>query len=209
MRSTERPRLHLDFNTPATPPPTYSPYTYTTSPTSTSSRRSSTDSMESVTSTSTSMSTPKTPVGQRIIMGALVSTPTSMVDGEDVDEKDCSLFVPGIVLTEPPHPPTPRLPSPPIRQTVLLAPTSLPIPPPSSSSSSSRTKQEKNGNGNGVGPQLLPAFRAFLYPPPPTKRQTTINIRSMILIGVVVVGGWHLWSTLELGGLVEEALEIV
>ncbi|WWD21493.1 hypothetical protein CI109_105979 [Kwoniella shandongensis] len=201
MTSSDKPRLHLDFTKPTTPPPTYSPHTYSpTSPTfpsgSPSSRRSSTDSMNSA-------STPKTPVmAQRIIMGALVSTPQSYAgsgEGDEVDEKECSLFVPGIVLTEPPHPPTPRIPSPPIRQTVLLAPTSLPIPPPSS-------MNEKSAGANG--PQFSPAFMAFLHPKP-KNAATMLSIRSMILIGVVVLGGWHLWSTLELGGLVEEAFEII
>ncbi|WVQ83328.1 hypothetical protein IAT38_005467 [Cryptococcus sp. DSM 104549] len=232
------PGLHLDFNSPASPPPTYSPHTYTTSsPTAISfspplpgspsssgfnfqsspyalpsprrsysggSRRGSEESVASG-SASGSERGEKSGSPQRIVMGAMVK--------EDFEEE--SLEVPGIVLTEPSHP-SPR-PSPPPKQTVLLAPTSLPLPPsPPHGHSTTSSISAKAGH------QFSPAFLSFLHnpslargPAPPASSGWTsarTRARAVVLVGVVVLGGWHLWSSLQVegwGGLVEDALEVV
>ncbi|OCF58807.1 hypothetical protein L486_03297 [Kwoniella mangroviensis CBS 10435] len=227
----ERPRLHLDFNSPVTPPPIYSPYFTPTSPpssfTSTPTRRSSTS------STSSSFDSPKTPSTPRIIMGAMVFTPepktingTGMGNGEG-DESDCeegemSLEVPGIVLTEPPRPPSPRLPTPPPKQVVLLAPCSLPLPSQQltsmSSSKDSKTKTPLSFSScqqnQGGKPQFSNTFLKLLGHPhsqPSSNagsRTKRTSLKMILLLSIMILGVWHLWSTLEVGltiGLVEEA----
>ncbi|WVQ98049.1 hypothetical protein IAU59_005171 [Kwoniella sp. CBS 9459] len=211
----ERPRLHLDFTSPCTPPPTYSPYTYTytTSPTSYSpsrasgsptQRRNSTSSNSSNGSESpTTPSTPRTPSEQssRIVMGAYVSSPEGTVD-----ELEGSLEVPGIVLTEPPKPATPRLPSPPPKQVVLLAPVSLPIPTSPTTPHSLSCRDIKSfSSSNPDGPQFSPAFMAFLQPQKPKGH----NLKTILLLLMLILGGWHLWCTLELGNVVEDAFEVL
>ncbi|WWC86901.1 uncharacterized protein L201_001780 [Kwoniella dendrophila CBS 6074] len=263
----ERPRLHLDFNSPCTPPPIYSPYFTPTSPpspsssssssspyspklSSTPSRRSSTSSTSSLessssSSSSSSLNSPKTPTTPKIIMGAMVFTPEpksyrssgeDYLNGnndEDELELESSLEVPGIVLTEPPRQPSPRLPSPPPKQVVLLAPCSLPIPtnlinssntsdiktiiqlkesksvvPLSFSSSSQLYQNEK--------PQFSSTFMKFLGYPEQQIQPTNLKVRSkrnsikmMLLLFIMLLGCYHLWSTLEIGlavGLEEASL---
>ncbi|WVF69802.1 hypothetical protein IAT40_004581 [Kwoniella sp. CBS 6097] len=224
----ERPRLHLDFTSPCTPPPTYSPYTYpyTTSPTSYSpspgsrsptQRRSSTSTSSSTSrsrsdsdsfssSSSSAPGTPRTPSekSSRIVMGAYVSSPEGTID-----DLEGSLEVPGIVLTEPPKPATPRLPSPPPKQVVLLAPVSLPIPtspkiPTHVSLSSRDLKSFSSPSLNSNGPQFSPAFMALIQPQKPKGH----NLKTILLLLMLILGGWHLWCTLEMGNVVEDALEV-
>ncbi|WVR04630.1 hypothetical protein IAU60_001641 [Kwoniella sp. DSM 27419] len=197
----ERPRLHLDFASPCTPPPTYSPTTYCSSPISYSpsspTLRTSTDSVGSP-------STPRTPIGQRIVMGAYVSTPQGTMD-----DLQGSLEVPGIVLTEPPRKATPRLPSPPPKHVVLLAPVSLPIPPSSPSSLSARDTKTFSSLTNEKQPyQFSPTFMAFLQPQP-KKNVGAQNLKTIVLLVLLVMGGYHLWSTLQLGDVVEDAFEVL
>ncbi|WWC67951.1 uncharacterized protein I206_101870 [Kwoniella pini CBS 10737] len=250
----ERPRLHLDFNSPCTPPPIYSPHFSTSpgSPTSppsssyssikTPTRRSSTSSTSS-TESSSSYSSPKTPSTPKIIMGAMVFTPEPRskvgINGEDTEDEECdvgemSLEVPGIVLTEPPRQPTPRLPSPPPKQVVLLAPCSLPIP---SSSSFCETKEIKlsysskinygydHDYGNNEKPKFLNTILKFLgsynnntFPSSNQlqqlqqqqqqqfqKRNKRSQIKMILLLCILILGSWHIWSNLGLTlGLVEE-----
>ncbi|TYJ51576.1 hypothetical protein B9479_007846 [Cryptococcus floricola] len=241
--SFEKPRLHLDFNSPSYPPLTYSPNASSatsppTTPPSTApfsgfaskqyaspfspTRRSMATSPPSPTSpTMSEMSEKSMRTPPRIVMGAMVST-----SPKSDYEEECSLEVPGIVLTEPSHvDPRPR---PPPKQTVLLAPTSLPLPPPGSSpyghsSQSSISSKSKH--------QFSPAFLSFLhggapssssvlYAPGPgmgqsgsvSGSQRKSRMKALVLMGVVVLGGWHLWSSMmegDFGGLVEEAGELL
>ncbi|WWC59471.1 uncharacterized protein I303_102027 [Kwoniella dejecticola CBS 10117] len=245
----ERPRLHLDFNSPCTPPPIYSPHfaspgspgspgspptSYSPTSIRTPSRRSSTSSTSS--SESSSASSPKTPATPKIIMGAMVFTsePRSKMkmsytaSGEETEDEECdvgemSLEVPGIVLTEPPRQPTPRLPSPPPKQVVLLAPCSLPLPSISSSSfsASSESKEAKLSYSSSLTyhefnqrPSFSNTFIKFLgYPTAtPQQQQQVVSVRKknsakmLLLMCVMILGCWHLWSTLGLTlGLIEEA----
>ncbi|WVN89445.1 uncharacterized protein L203_104668 [Cryptococcus depauperatus CBS 7841] len=125
----------------------------------------------------------------KIVMGAIVN------DGED--EKEYLLEVPGIVLTEPPLAPT-RRPSPPPKQTVLLAPTSLPLPCPDTQLHTSQSSISAKSVR-----QFSPAFLSFLNGTPlPSSQQAQASqvrrsrLKAAVLLAVVVVGGWHLWSTM-------------
>nr|XP_019047162.1 hypothetical protein I302_03769 [Kwoniella bestiolae CBS 10118]OCF26092.1 hypothetical protein I302_03769 [Kwoniella bestiolae CBS 10118] len=216
--------LHLDFNSPCTPPPIYSPHFSPTSPplSFTPTRRSSTSS----TTSTAALDSPRTPSTPKIIMGAMVFTPEpkSMSGGgngesESEDEEwegEMSLEVPGIVLTEPPRQPTPRLPSPPPKQVVLLAPCSLPLPSSQlqiqlqSSSKDSKTPLSfsSQAHNQNLKPQFSSTFLKLLGHPTPSPSKKRSSLKMVLLLSIMILGVWHLWSTLEIGltvGLVEEA----
>ncbi|KIR26480.1 hypothetical protein I307_04231 [Cryptococcus deuterogattii 99/473] len=222
---SEKPHLHLDFNSPACPAPAYSPPTSFGSPPSpfgsfTSQQYSSPfmpskksfsgiDSergeLSSPTMSEKSLGSP-TRSSPRILMGAVVSVSPRR------NSEELSLEVPGIVLTEP-HP-NPR-PFPPPKQTVLLAPTSLPLPPPGSSLSNVQGHYQHSSISAKSAHQFSPAFTSFLNGTPTSYQQhqgRKSRMKALVMLGIVIVGGWHLWSTMMhegWGGLVEEAVEVM
>ncbi|WVQ76033.1 hypothetical protein IAR50_005669 [Cryptococcus sp. DSM 104548] len=252
--SFEKPRLHLDFNSPSYPPNTYSPtpspttspstppatapfsgfasqpYTSPFSPTRRSMSASPSPSSPTMSEKSDAQSVTRSP--PRIVMGAMVSVSPSPRSGSasgagkgyEEWEEECSLEVPGIVLTEPSHvDPRPR---PPPKQTVLLAPTSLPLPPPGAPSPYSHSSQSSISSKSKH--QFSPAFLSFLHGSSPNypaggmvytpaagvqaQGQRRTRLKAVILMGVVVLGAWHLWTSLVgdgLSGLVEEAVDLI
>ena len=155
----------------------------------------------------TSYFSPSIPSPRReVIMGGLVS-PGPVVDGEIYDEKrGMSIEVPGIILSRYSRPlsrcvclasrsllyclaephgeliPPSRIPSPSPKSILLLPPTSLPIP-------------------IGVGRPYSPGFAALIHGSGKGRGCWTsgcglVTVRSVVLIVVLVVGGWHLWSTM-------------
>lgn len=226
---SEKPRLHLDFNSPVCPAPVYSPQTFSSPPTSPpspfggfSSQQYSPPFMPSRKSFSgvdSERGAPLSPTmsekslgsrmqsSPRILMGAMVSVSPRQ------NSEELSLEVPGIVLTEPPHL-NPR-PFPPPKQTVLLAPTSLPLPSLGSCSSIFQGHCQHSSISTKSAHQFSPAFSSFLSGAATPYQQhhgRRNRMKAMLMLGIVVVGGWHLWSTLMYegwGGLVEEAVEAI
>lgn len=148
----------------------------------------------------TSYFTPAAPSRREVIMGGLVS-PGPLVEGEEYDEKrGMSIEVPGIVLSTCPSQlytmliglaephceltlPS-RAPSPPPKSILLLPPTSLSLPI------------------EPVGPYrpYSPRFAAILSGNGRSGTCLgTTTIRSMVLLLMLAVGGWHLWSTMQCG----------
>ncbi|KIR56917.1 hypothetical protein I315_00076 [Cryptococcus gattii Ru294] len=226
MVMSEKAHLHLDFNSPTCPAPAYSPPTSFSSPASPPapfgsfasqqysspfmpSRKSFSgiDSergeLPSPTMSEKNLGSP-TRSSPRILMGAVVSVSPRR------NSEELSLEVPGIVLTEP-HP-NPR-PFPPPKQTVLLAPTSLPLPPPGSSHSSFQGHYQHSSISAKSLHQFSPAFTSFLNGTPTPYQQhqgRKSRMKALVMLGILIVGGWHLWSTMMnegWGDLVEEAVE--
>ncbi|OXM77013.1 hypothetical protein C364_05524 [Cryptococcus neoformans Bt63] len=227
MIMTEKPRLRLDFNSPVCPAPVYSPQTFFSPPSSppssfggfTSSQYSPPfmPSRKSFSGVDSERGEPLSPTmsekslgsptqsSPRILMGAMVSVSPRR------NSEELSLEVPGIVLTEPPHL-NPR-PFPPPKQTVLLAPTSLPLPPPGSSPPVFQGHCQHSSISAKSAHQFSPAFSSFIngtFTPYQQHQGRKSRLKALVMLVVVVVGGWHLWSSLMCegwSGLVEEAVE--
>ncbi|KAK1921550.1 hypothetical protein DB88DRAFT_512825 [Papiliotrema laurentii] len=127
-------------------------------------------------------------------MGGLVSrTPRGdEEEGFDFEEprRQGSIEVPGIVLTEPIPDLPPRTPSPPPKSILLLPPASLPIP------------SEKTISPHGTF-SLSPRFASMISGRSQGNVGTTL--RSVLLLGALCLGAWHLYTSLDMSTLVEDA----